>query len=790
MRLLRRALWRDVLARKAQFLAIGLTIMLGVGLYGASYDAFQNLTASYHQLYDDLAFADLTVAGGPADRVVAAGSAVPGVAATTTRAVGEVPIRHGEHDQLGRLVGLPAGTDPAVDRVLVLRGRGLEAGATDEVLAEQHLATALGLEPGAELSVLTATGWRPVTVVGVVASPEYLWPARSRQEVLTPPDSWGVLFAPAGLVDALPPAAVHQEALFRLAADAPDGTLERLRSAVVEAGAVTTQSQADQPSNAALQEDVSGFGELSVAFPVMFLLAGALAMAILLGRLVASQRPEIGVLIANGFARRTILSHYLAFGLLVGLAGALPGALIGGLAAAAISRVYTSVIAVPITVIDVRATTVVVGLVIGPLAGLLAAAIPARRAARTSPAEAMRGAAPVGRGGRSLAERIVPPIRRLPVRWRVSIRGLGRSPRRTLATVVGIALATTLVLVSWGMIDTTQLLLDRQFLQVQRQDATVYLAAPTAASAIPGLVGGPGVAAAEPELDASVALVHGGERYATTIVGLEPTTTMHGFVGPDGSTLELPSDGLLLGSALRDRLGVSVGDEVEVAVTGPAGGSTLTLPVAGFLDEPLGTFAYGSLATVARLTGTSTTDPQVDVALVRYAAGTDRTAIADRLTASLAVAAVIDGRILYTTAQSFMGLFYAFVGLMLVFGAVLAFALIFTTMTANIAERATELAVLRTLGMPRATISRLVTAENVLLIVLGLVPGLIVGYLAAAAFMASFSSDLFRFDLQVRPTTFIGTALAILVVGVVSQWPALRAVGRIDLARIVRERSI
>jgi putative ABC transport system permease protein len=91
--------------------------------------------------------------------------------------------------------------------------------------------------------------------------------------------------------------------------------------------------------------------------------------------------------------------------------------------------------------------------------------------------------------------------------------------------------------------------------------------------------------------------------------------------------------------------------------------------------------------------------------------------------------------------------------------------------------------------MAPATIGRLVTAENLLLTVVALVPGLVVAYAMAAAFMASFSSDLFRFDLEVRPTTLLGTAVAILAVALLSQWPSLRAVNRLDMARVVRERA-
>jgi len=67
--------------------------------------------------------------------------------------------------------------------------------------------------------------------------------------------------------------------------------------------------------------------------------------------------------------------------------------------------------------------------------------------------------------------------------------------------------------------------------------------------------------------------------------------------------------------------------------------------------------------------------------------------------------------------------------------------------------------------------------------------GLALGYATAAAFMSSFSSDLFQFDLRIRPTTFVITAAAILAVGLVSQVPALRSIGRIDLGLVTRQRA-
>jgi putative ABC transport system permease protein len=787
--MLTRSALRDLRIRLAQFVAVWLTIVLGVALFGASYDAFQNLTASYQRMYDNLAFADLTVTGGPVDQIVADGAGVEGVTASATRSVGDGLLRIDGRTQLGRVVGMPSSGEPAVDRVMILRGHDLTPGASDEVLVEHHVADARGVAPGSSIDVLTATGWRTLKVAGIVASPEYLWPARSRQEVMIPFDEWGVVFGPESLVGAMPADEVHQEALFTLAQNAPASALDDLVAIATADGASSTQARAEQPSVATLQEDVSGFGEMSIMFPVMFLLAAALATSVLLGRMVASQRPQIGVLRANGFSRATILRHYLAFGLILGVAGSIPGALLGALFADAISRLYTSVIGVPITDVQIRPLTIFIGFLMGPLTGAVAAYLPARRASRIAPAEAMRGSVAVGGiGDGSLLEKLVPPLRRLPTRWLVSLRGLGRSRRRSIATIVGVAIATTLVLVSWGMLDTTQILLDRQFLQVQQQDATVYFAQPVPATSVSSMLRTPGVAAVEPQLQMSATIVHGDRRYATTLVGLETSTTMHGFIAPDGSSLQLPEHGLVVGAALRDRLGISAGDQVEVDPV--SGGSAATVPIAGFVDEPLGTFAYASLDTVASLASPGSDPPAVDSALVKYEPGADRTATADQIRAIANVAGVLDSRGLYDLAQQLMGLFYAFVGVMLVLGAVMAFALIFNTLTANITERATELAVLRTLGMSRGSISRLVTGENLVLTFAGVVVGLVVGYAVAVEFMASFSSDLFSFDLKVRPTTFLFTAIAVVLVGFVSQWPALRAVGRIDLGRIVRERSL
>ncbi len=71
----------------------------------------------------------------------------------------------------------------------------------------------------------------------------------------------------------------------------------------------------------------------------------------------------------------------------------------------------------------------------------------------------------------------------------------------------------------------------------------------------------------------------------------------------------------------------------------------------------------------------------------------------------------------------------------------------------------------------------------------GIAPGLLIGYELARFFMQQFSYDWFSFEVDARGSTFVLSSVAILVVALLSQLPGLRAVKRLDVARVVRERS-
>ena len=782
-RTLRTKLRRDMRRQWPQLAAVTITVLLGVALFGASYDAYLNLNASYDKVFTDLHFADLWITGGHTTTIADQAAHTPGVATVATRVQADLPLQVGADKLRGRIIGVPAAAQPAINGLIVLAG-AYPATPGDGVLIEHHMADHFRLHPGDTIQIHGAAGWQPARVAGVVSSAEYLWPARSRQEPITLPDQFGVLFVPEPLATQAAGTGPNQ-VLVRLDRTAPPSTLDALRRLATAAGATDVVTRDQQPSNSLLHEDINGFSELSHLFPLLFLTAAGLATYILLTRRVQAEQPVIGTMLAAGVPRGQVLRHYLGYGLIAGTTGAILGVATGAVAARTLSRLYLQAIGLPqasAVIASLRPGTAATGLAFGILAGLLAAYGPARHASRIPPADAMRGAVPTARGRTSVLERLIPPLRRLPARWLYVLRGIGRNRRRTVFTALGTVLALLLILTSWTMIDTMDAAMRTQFDTVQKQDARVDFTTPATPADLDTIARVPGVTAVEPMTELPVTLTASDRSYATALIALPQHTTMHGFRLAGGGLTTLPTRGILVGQAIHDQLHVTTGDTITVRV-----GDTPGQParIAGLLDEPMGTFAYISTEQLQA----KAPDTPITSALLRLTSNADRDTVRRAVTSIDTVAAYQDSKALSRLYRSFTGLFYTFIAAMLALGTLMAFAIIFTTMSVNILERQREMATLRIGGIPQRTVARIITSENLLLTLLGVIPGLVLGVLGGQAFLATYTNDQLRLELDVRPLTLLASAAAILLVAVASQRPGLRAIARLDLATTVRERA-
>jgi putative ABC transport system permease protein len=776
---------RDLFIHKGPFLAVSTLVFLGIAMYAASYDSYQNLKASYAETGRILNFADYNFIGGPFTKTDEESiEKMSGVASASARVVTELPVKiPGGSKVVGRMVGIPDNSQPKINKLKITEGNYLSPANSDHILVEKHFYEDQKLKIGQTISVLGENGWEEFTIAGEAVSAEYIWPARSRQDILPSSDNFGVFFISEENLQNLLGGSLLNEIVVRFDPNTNQEKLSAEITSAVGAERLTDSFGKEKvPSNEALKQDLDGFRELAYFFPILFLAVASMSIYVSLSRLIHAQRPQIGILRANGYSSTSILMHYLSFGAIIAILGSIPGVILGIILARWNTELYTSLLSIPIVKVSFYPATIAIGVFLAFFFSLIAAFLPAKAAIGVQPATAMRGETPLG-GGRSVLEIVLPFLRWFSPAGKLPFRNITRNKRRSFSTILGVIFSFVLIMVSWGMLDTIELLLDKQFGVVQKNDFVVGFKQPVPTEKLSEIKSISGVKQVEPAFISPVTISFSGKKYSTEFFAMQETTKMHTFFDEKNQEIPPPKEGIYAGRALKRELGVGAGDTVEISI------SRMNIKfeekITGFVNEPMGTLIYGNYEQITKKIGAAPLG--ISSALLTINTE-DRKAMKDKLSGLESVALVNDTKALLATIDKFMVLFYGIVGVMLAFGGLMAAALMFNTMTVNITERTRELVTMITIGYSRGKIIFLILVENILLVTIALIPGLVAGYYASSYFMEQYNSDIFTLEFQFKGSSFFIIIILIYLIGIVSQIPALLTIRKFNLRKIIRER--
>ncbi len=395
--------WRGLLARPLRTalaiagIALGVAVVTATVITGSSSEqALRSATA------DLLGRADVRLRAfddeGFQPRTLQALRALPDVEAVAPVSERRLTVSTapGDNERVFTLQVL--GIDPIEDAVVrdpqLLAGVPLSADSPTDVLAPASWAARNGLELGDQLLLAgRREGMPPLRIIGLMADTGLA--AQEGGELL--------VMSRATLDEAFEIPAPIRYLDLDLGDDPDPGTVERVTGTMDEPFVVETAADAAAPL-ASAQE---GFVGVAMLFGLISLVVGAFLIGSTLAMTVGERTRELGLLRAAGTTSRQVLGIVLRQAAALGVAGSAIGVLGGILLAAAMIGFLSSTRAVLVVGLPLPVGGLLAAFALGLGVTMVGALVPAVRAARLTPLDAIR---PSRRPDRGLAERLRPLI--------------------------------------------------------------------------------------------------------------------------------------------------------------------------------------------------------------------------------------------------------------------------------------------------------------------------------------------------------------------------------------------
>ncbi len=535
---------------------------------------------------------------------------------------------------------------------------------------------------------------------------------------------------------------------------------------------------------ASIDSDASSIETIAAVLPVIFLVVAVLVSLTTGMRMVEEQRGLIGVYKALGYSKARIMGKYVVYMLAASLVGSVVGDLLGFFALPEfLFGIFRTMYVLPEFSFSFDAAYAFGGVALFVIAIVGATAIACNRDLRQTPATLMRPKAPKA-GKRILLEHVGPLWKAMSFLNKVTARNLFRYKARFLMTVFGILGCTMLLVCGFAIKNTVDSLAARQYDDVYGYGLMAVVAPDDLEDARADLEGCSEVESIATLYVDNATVSNGDEKASMQLFVVPEGESLDGYIDlrsdEDGSKVELPAGGVVITDNAARLLGIGGGATVEVRDSAL---DQVSLPVVSIVTNYLGNALYMSQDAYEDAFG-----PLEENALLAVLSGTgdEQIAFADGLGEDDMYLTVSSVAQLKADFSSAFALIDGIVYIVIILAAGLAFVVLFTLSTTNIAERERELATLKVLGFRRNEVHHYVNKETFLLTLVGVVLGLPAGYLLSYSFKFLLKLPAINFATYVSPWTYVIAAAITFVFAFAVSLITNRMLDRINMVEALK----
>ena len=559
--------------------------------------------------------------------------------------------------------------------------------------------------------------------------------------------------------------------------------MQRVDAILERYGGQAAHGRKEQSSHAWLDHELDMLGNMSRTLPPIFLLVSAFLVNVTLSRLVALERGQIGLLKAVGYGQWAVAAHYLKFVLVIASVGIALGSAIGTLLGVWVTTLFGDFFRFPFLVFTKSLDIYLIAAALSLAAATIGAVRGLREILGLAPAVAMQPPTPPRFRHLLPASLTIERVVSQPIL--MMLRNIARHPFRAAFTVLGMAMATAILIVSLFARDTMEQLINVTYFLADRQDATLSFIDKRPGEAIMQVARLPGVLAAEPLREVPVRIRHASVERRIVISARPSDADLSRIINVDLQPVVVPEGGLAISQPLARILGVAVGDEVEIDLL-EGQRRTVTATVAALVEDYFGIKGMADPITLARVLRGAPAITSANVSLDQSRAGEFYAAVKRLPTVS---GMALQSASLANFRESVALLVTTMASIYTALAATIAFGIVYNNARISLSERARELASLRVLGFTRGEVLRILLLELALLTVIAQPPGWAAGYGLSWIMQSNLAGELMRVRLVVENLTYAMASGIIIAAAIASALVVRRRIERLDLVAVLKTRD-
>jgi putative ABC transport system permease protein len=787
MAALDRKLIRDLARLWAQAMAIALVIAGGVATLVLAVGSFRSLEETRNAYYERYQFADVFAVVRRAPKTVLAQIAeIPGVAAVDARIakLALLDLPGVAEPATGQFISLPDVARPTLNQLYMRMGRVPEPLSADEVVVGESFAKAHAFLPGSKFGATLNGRKRQLIVVGIALSPQFIYTV-GPGDIMPDDRRFTVIWmSEKALASAYDLEGAFSSVSLKLLRDASErDVMQRLDALLERYGGRAAHGRKEQTSHAWLDHELEMLNSMSRTLPPIFLLVSAFLVNVTLSRIVALEREQVGLLKAVGYGQWAVAWHYIKFVLVIAVVGIAIGSVAGSWLGSLVTQLFGDFFRFPFLIFIYNPDVYGFAAALSLAAAVIGAVRALWEVVGLPPAVAMQPPSPPRY--RHVLPTAMSVDRFISQPSLMMLRNLARHPFRAFFTVLGMALATAILVVSLFTRDTMEHLIDVTYFLADRQDATLSFVEKRPGEVVLQVARLPGVLAAEPYRELSVRIRNGSIERRIVISARPRNGDLNRIIDVGLKPVVLPEGGLAISQMLAQVLGVHAGDFVEIDLL-EGQRRSVTLPVTALVEDYFGIRGMMDPTALARLMREAPTATSVNLSFDQARSREFYDAVKKMPVVS---GLALQGASLANFRQSVALLVTTMASIYAALATIIAFGVVYNSARISLSERARELASLRVLGFTRQEVLRILLLELALLTLIAQPPGWAMGYGLAWIMKTNLAGELMRVRLVIENSTYVIASAIVIAAALASALVVRRRVDRLDLVAVLKTRD-